>query len=314
MPDYNYFDINRRTERDPEAFVQQCEREYDNRVRHAAETIAETTATRPIVLLSGPSGSGKTTTAKLVQMKLQAAGIASHVISLDNYFRTVVPEMMEKDTGEIDFESPDCLDLELLSKHMEALVEGKEILVPKFDFRMQARNEAKAVPLHLKKNEVVILEGIHALNPLIRGQGIVDSSVTLYVSARSNIVREGKVLFKGTWIRLIRRLIRDAKFRGADAYFTMSLWANVRRGEKTFISPYKETADIIIDSSMPYEVCALKPYALPLFDRIPTCARTEELMTIAPALEQFFTLDDKLVPHDSILREFIGGGSIKYSH
>ncbi|MDR2670402.1 MAG: nucleoside kinase [Oscillospiraceae bacterium] len=313
MPDYDFYLVNRRVLNDPEEYVETCDRQFERRVKMAADHIADHLEESPVVLLSGPSGSGKTTTAKLLERDLRAKGVLTHVISLDNYYRTVELATHPRDEeGGVDFEAPECLDIPLLTQHFSDLAEGREILVPKFDFPKQARDESRAVPLRLGPHDVAIFEGIHALNPMLSGP-IGARAQKLYVSARSNIVRDGQIYFKGTWMRLIRRLIRDEKFRGAQSAYTMSLWANVRRGEKRYISPFKDGADIVIDSSLPYEVCALKPFALPLTAQVPAeCQRRAELLDIHPRLLLFAELDEHLLAHDSLLREFIGGGTIQY--
>lgn len=313
MPNYDFFEVNRRAKLEPEEFVDQCEQDFTKRVCRAAEIIASRVDARPIVLLSGPSGSGKTTTAKLLQHYLSEMRVKTHVVSMDNYYRTVTPETTVCDeNGTPDYESPECLDLTLLNRHFDALAAGQSIDVPKFDFPHQRRSPTPKMRLQLNERELVIFEGIHALNPIFH-DAQAHHAQTLYVSARSNVMRDDKLYFKGTWMRLTRRLIRDAKFRGADAAFTMSLWEGVRRGEKKYISPYKDNADIKIDSSFAYEVCALKPFALSFFESVaPNIGRSAELSTVAPIFKQFCEIDDALLPHDSLLREFVGGGTIKY--
>ena len=313
MANYDFDEIVRRVRLDPEDFIGECDRQFENQVRHAAAHISNDIAHRHIALLSGPSGSGKTTTAKLLQIRLSELGIQSHVISLDDYYRTVNPDTHPRSSdGGFDFESPDLLDIPLLARHFAELADGQEIRVPKFNFTKQARDEEKARPLCLASNEIAIFEGIHALNPLLSGP-IGNRAQKLYVSARSNIVRDGNLYFKGTWTRMIRRLIRDEKFRGTAADYTMTLWANVRQGEKRYISPYKNNTDLKIDSFFPYETCVLRPFALPLLETVPhPCLRREEICEIHPRLESFPTLDQRFVAHDALLREFIGGGSIVY--
>ncbi|MDR3207321.1 MAG: nucleoside kinase [Oscillospiraceae bacterium] len=313
MADCDFYEINRRAREDPAEFVAECDRLYAMHVEAAAVRLTDGVDSSRIVLLSGPSGSGKTTTAKLLRLRLARHGVRSHVISLDDYYRTVDLETHPRDEeGGIDFENPDLLDIPLLTAHFAELAEGREILVPKFDFPNQCRDMSRAVPLRLGANEIAIFEGIHALNPILSGP-IGDRARKLYVSARSNILKDGALFFKGTWVRLARRLIRDEKFRGTPATYTLTLWANVRRGEKRYISPFKNSADIIIDSFFPYEVCALRPHALKVFETIPeNCPRREELSGIHERLEAFEGLSETHLAHDALLREFIGGGSIEY--
>jgi uridine kinase len=264
------------------------------------------------VLLSGPSGSGKTTTAMKIAEELRRRGVNTHAVAMDNYFRTIDPETAPRTPeGDIDYESPRCLDMDLLDQHFAALSQGDEILIPKYEFGRQMRNDSLGTPLRLGKNEIAIFEGIHALNDDIAGRR--PEATKLYISARSN-VNEGAVLrFKGTWMRLSRRAVRDFNFRSTGVAETLAMWANVRRGEKLYISPYKNRADIIFDSSLPYEVSVMKHYALPMLQAVPEeNVRRAELLELIDAFRYFEPIDPELVPRDSLIREFIGGGSYQY--
>jgi len=308
---FEFNEIKHRIASDPRGYLAECDHILNGQITRAAAKIATQANTRPVVLLAGPSGSGKTTTAYKLAEELQWIGVGAHVVSMDDYFRTVTEYHPRNHKGEIDYESPDCLDIPLLTEHFAALIAGDEVQLPYFDFQNQRRDEAQSKPLHLQKNEVAIFEGIHALNPqLLRGpkdSSLAESEWRLYVSARSN-VREGPALmYKGTWIRLTRRLIRDAKFRGWPGETTLRIWANVRRGEKRHISPYSASADITIDTALAYELPVLRDYALPLLRSIPEDAdRAAELCQIAPLLEQFPPLPEVLVSKRSLIREFIG--------
>ncbi|MCL2367633.1 MAG: nucleoside kinase [Oscillospiraceae bacterium] len=309
---YELETINERLSKDPEEFVAECDALYWNKVVEAADLIEQNIATSPIVLLSGPSGSGKTTTALKLERELKSRGIGTYAVSLDRYYKTVDPKTAPRTPeGSLDLESPHCLDMALIDEHFHMLNERKEILVPYFIFSRQRRSATKFTPIKPKKNEVVIFEGIHALNDMIAGHH--PEAFKLYVSARSNIVSGGETVFKGTWMRLVRRVVRDDNFRGSDAAFTLGLWANVRRGEKLYISPYKETANYRFDSSLPYEVSLMKQFAIPLFSGLSAdVERGEELSDIVPAFERFVDLSADLVSPDSLMREFIGGGSYHY--
>jgi uridine kinase len=312
MP-YDFNEINRRAKLDPLELIGECDESYNRHVREAADTIAGAVKTAHIVLLSGPSGSGKTTTAKKIEEELNRRGIVTYTVSMDNYFHTVDLSSHPRGAdGVVDFESPECLDIKLLTEHIQALSEGREVLLPKFDFSKQARDESRSTPLRLGDNEVAIFEGIHALNDLITGE-IGNRATKMYISARSDIYRDGAVFYKGTWTRLTRRLIRDLKFRGAPASFTLSLWENVRLGEKKYISPFKNKSDILFDTTLPYELPVLRSFALEPLSEVPDpCGRREELLKIGPRLAQFTPIDEKLVAPDSMLREFIGGGTYNY--
>ena len=306
---YQLQEINKRIQHDVKEFLEECDQNYAQRVSLAADKILANLANSPIVLLSGPSGSGKTTTAMKIAEELQRRGVNSHAVAMDNYFKTVnrrtAPRTPE---GEIDYESPLCLDMELLNEHFTALSRGEEVLVPKYEFARQMRNDSLGTPLRLGKNEIAIFEGIHALNDEISGQH--QEATKLYISARSN-VNEGAVLrFKGTWMRLTRRAVRDYNFRGTEVADTLEMWANVRRGEKLYISPYKNRANIIFDSSLPYEVSVMRNYALPILQSVPEDnERHDELINLTDAFRYFEPIDPELVAPNSLLREFIGGGS-----
>ncbi|MBQ6845763.1 MAG: nucleoside kinase [Oscillospiraceae bacterium] len=305
-------EVNSRILLDPKAFVEECESSYAKSVMTATKKIAEKSGESCVVLLSGPSGSGKTTTALKLKNALEKKGIMTHSVSLDDYFRTVDPETAPKtEDGKIDYESPECLDLPLLNSHIEDIIAGREVLVPKFDFANQRRSET-VTPLRLKKNEIVIFEGIHALNEMITSHA-GNHGIKLYISARSNFMNDGNVFYKGTWTRLTRRIVRDNLFRGADANFTLAIWEGIRNGEKKYISPFKSHADITINSTHEYEICVLKKHLKDAVKCVPEgIARYDEVCRLLDNIEAFEDLSDDFVPKDSLLREFIGGGSFAY--
>ena len=309
---YQLQEINRRIHSDVTEFLAECDQAYHQRVCLAADKILSNLEKSPIVLLSGPSGSGKTTTAMKIAEELQRRGVNSRAVAMDNYFKTINPKTAPRTPeGDLDFESPLCLDMELLDRHFTALSRGEEILIPKFEFARQMRNDSLGLPMKLGKNEIAIFEGIHALNDDITGRH--PEAAKLYISARSNI-NEGAVLrFKGTWMRLVRRAVRDYSFRGTEVAGTLEMWANVRRGEKLYISPYKNRADIVFDSTLPYEVSVMRHYALPILQSVPEDnERHDELLQLIDSFQYFEAIDPALVARDSLLREFIGGGSYQY--
>ena len=312
---YSLHEINDRIRSDAAGFLAECDENFHRRVVSAADTIAKRAQVSPIVLLSGPSGSGKTTTALKLEEELEKRGISTHTISMDNYFKTMNPRTAPRTPeGDIDYESPLCLDMDLLDDTFTKLSRGEWVVVPKFEFARQMRNDSRGTLLKLDKNEIAIFEGIHALNDDIAGRH--PEATTLYISARSDI-REGEDLrFKGTWMRISRRAVRDYNFRGTDLVETLSMWYNVRRGEKRYISPFKGRADVIIDSSLRYEVPVFANYAAPLREALdqvaPDNERFQELHELVDAFRYFTPIDPALVPADSLLREFIGGGSYHY--
>lgn len=310
---YQLQEINRRIQTDVTAFLTECDENYAQRVSLAADKILGNLEHSPIVLLSGPSGSGKTTTALKIAEELRRRGVNSHAVAMDNYFKTMNKKTAPRTPeGDIDYESPLCLDMDLLDEHFRALSRGEEIVIPKFEFARQMRNDHLGTPLRLKKNEIAIFEGIHALNDECAGRN--PAATCLYISARSDVLEGEDLRFKGTWMRLTRRAVRDYNFRGTGVGETMDMWANVRRGEKLYISPFKHRANYIFDSSLPYEVSVMKHYAMPLLEAVPQeNVRRRELLDLIHGFEHFLPIDPALVPPASLLREFIGGGIYDYT-
>ena len=305
MP-YSLKELNEAIRSDPKAFADECDAAFAKKVVNAAKKIAEHRGESRVVLLSGPSGSGKTTIALKIEEQLEKMGIETHTISMDNYFNTVDPETAPRNReGAIDFESPFCLDIDLLNRHFAMLDRGETIHVPKYEFARQMRSDILSQPLRLGPDELAIFEGIHALNDIIVGKN--PHAFKLYIAARSNLVDEdGSVVFQHAWLRLCRRIVRDYQFRGSDAGFTLKMWANVRRGEKLYISPYKENAHIMFDSSLAFEFAVLKPHVVPLLEAIPA-GKYAVVDDMLKGFEKIEAMDDSCVAPDSLAREFIGG-------
>ena len=292
--------------RSPQTLADLSERSYRQRVDYAAQKVQLSGA--KIVMLTGPSASGKTTSAHCLAKALQKRGTPAQVVSLDNFFKGAefYPRLPD---GTLDYENPDTLDLPLIKQCLRELSETGKTVLPVYDFSAEKRSE-QVEPIDLQGG-VCIVEGIHALNDDIAGPH--PEAAKLYISARSNVNDGAALRFKGTWMRLTRRAVRDYSFRGTGVADTLEMWANVRRGEKLYISPYKNRADIIFDSSLPYEVSVMKNFALPLLQAVPEeNARRGELLELIEAFQWFEPIDPELVPVDSLLREFIGGGSYKY--
>ena len=312
---YQLQEINESVGTDPKGFLEACDTAYQSRIDSAVDRILERMKVSPIVLLSGPSGSGKTTTALKLEQELERRGVNTHTISMDNYYKTLnrktAPHTPE---GDIDYESPLLLDLDLLDETFSRLSRGEWVVVPKYEFARQMRNDSRGTFLKLDKNEIAIFEGIHALNDDIFGRH--PEATGLYISARSNVLEGEELRFKGTWMRISRRSVRDYNFRGTDLLETLLMWYNVRRGEKTYISPFKNRANIIIDSSLPYEVSVFANYADALreaVDQIPADnPRYQEFHDLVDAFRYFEPVDPALVPPESLIREFIGGGTYSY--
>ena len=305
---YSLKHINELAKNDPKAFVEGTEAEFQRKLELAAKRIADNRDKSHIILLSGPSGSGKTTTAMKIEKLLDESGVETHTISMDNYFNTIDPETAPRNReGAIDYESPFCLDIDLLNRHFAMLDRGETIHIPKYEFARQMRSDILSQPMHLGKDELVIFEGIHALNDIIVGKN--PHAFRLYIAARSNLVDDdGNIVFQHAWLRLCRRLVRDYQFRGCDAGFTLKLWDNVCRGEKLYISPYKENAHIMFDSSLAFEFAVLKPVVVPLLEAIPA-GKYAVVDDMLRGFEKIEAMDEKYVAPDSLAREFLGGST-----
>ena len=307
MP-YSLTRLNEAVRSDPGAFARECDAAFAKKVENAAGRIAEHRRESRVILLSGPSGSGKTTTALKIEERLRSMGIETHTISMDDYFKTMDPETAPRNRyGEIDFESPFFLDVDLLNRHFAMLDRGETIHVPKYEFARQMRSDIMCHPLRLGPDDLAIFEGIHALNDIIVGKN--PHAFRLYIAARSNLVDDdGNSVFQHAWLRLCRRLVRDYQFRGCDAGFTLKLWDNVCRGEKLYISPYKENAHIMFDSSLAFEFAVLKPVVVPLLEAIPAgkYAVVDDMLRGFARIE---AMDEKYVAPDSLAREFLGGST-----
>ena len=307
MP-YSLTRLNEAVRSDPGAFARECDAAFAKKVENAAGRIAEHRRESRVILLSGPSGSGKTTTALKIEERLRNMGIETHTISMDDYFKTMDPETAPRNRyGEIDFESPFFLDVDLLNRHFAMLDRGETIHVPKYEFARQMRSDIMCHPLRLGPDDLAIFEGIHALNDIIVGKN--PHAFRLYIAARSNLVDDdGNIVFQHAWLRLCRRLVRDYQFRGCDAGFTLKLWDNVCRGEKLYISPYKENAHIMFDSSLAFEFAVLKPVVVPLLEAIPAgkYAVVDDMLRGFARIE---AMDEKYVAPESLAREFLGGST-----
>ena len=304
---YKLDEINLRTVSDPKEFMEECDAVYIQRLEEAVRRILDNKKKSPIILLSGPSGSGKTTTSMKIAEAMEKHGVCAHYVAMDDYFKTVDHSTPRTPEGELDLESPLCLDMELLNRHFSQLANGERIYVPKYEFSRRMRVQAPSKSIKLSSDEMVIFEGIHALNTMITD--VHPEAFKLYISARSDVEFQGSVVFKRTWFRLVRRMVRDYKFRGSDPVETMSMWGNVRRGELYYISPYKDQADFRFDTSFAYEPAVFNVTATKLFQAVPEGSdRFDELRRVLPALQLFGVIDEDLVAPDALIREFIGGG------
>ncbi len=295
--------------REPEEFIAWCDEEYRTSVRCAAMAVAVSRS--PAVLLAGPSGSGKTTTSMLLEKTLGNMGIRCHHVSMDDYFLDVSPETTPRTPeGDYDFESFGCVDGELLRKHFDDVEAGRPIDVPKFNFALHKRD---GIRTHLVpgKGDIVIFEGIHAFNPMIIGRH--EAAVKMIASPMTGLTLNGEEYISPRDTRLIRRIVRDAHYRGNPAAETLSIWRNVVRAEDSVLSRQWEGAHIRIDTSIPYEYGVFAASAPEILGAVTAENKFyREAEDLERRLSSVPRLDEKEVPPDSLVREFIGGGVYEY--
>ena len=282
----------------------------ENKIVKIASEIANRKGVK-MVLISGPSSSGKTTTCKRLSIQLLANGMRPIGISLDDYF--VDRELTPKDaSGDYDFESLYALNIPLLNEQMNALFAGEEVELPKYNFQ-SGKSEKSGRKLRRQGNEILVVEGIHALNPELTAQIPEEQKYKVYASALTTILLDSHNYIPTTDSRLLRRIIRDYKYRGVSAQETIRRWPSVRAGENKWIFPFQENADAMFNTAMIFELAAIKSQAEPLLEQVPECAdEYSEAYRLLKFLRYIRPITNKQVPPTSLLREFLGGGSFKY--
>ena len=276
--------------------------------------IAEQIAARPgvkLVLLAGPSSSGKTTSCKRLSIQLAVNGLKPLQISLDDYF--VDRERTPKDeNGEYDYESIYALDLQKINDQFNALFRGEEVELPKYDFQ-SGKSKKSGQRLKMNDNNVLVVEGIHALNPELTAQIPNEQIFRVYASALTTILLDNHNYIPTTDNRLLRRIIRDYKYRGVSAQGTIHRWPSVRAGENKWIFPFQENADAMLNTAMLYELAVLKMQAEPLLEQVPeNCDEYAEAYRLLKFLKYFKGIPFNNLPPTSLLREFLGGSSFHY--
>ena len=275
--------------------------------------IAEMAAKDPdkkIVMIAGPSSSGKTTFSHRLATHFRALGYNPHPIAVDNYFRNR-EDYPRDEFGNLDMEALGCVDIETFNEHMNALLEGKKIELPKFNFHTGKR-EYKGNMLQMGKKDILIIEGIHCLNDELSFSLPKESKFKIYISALTQLNVDEHNRIPTTDGRLIRRMVRDARTRGTSAYETIERWQSVRRGEDKNIFPFQESADVMFNSALVYELAVLKLYAEPLLFGIPRdTVEYDEAKRLLKFLDYFLSIDSEMIPRTSIIREFIGGSILK---
>ena len=259
-----------------------------------------------IILIAGPSSSGKTTFSHRLSIQLQIAGLTPHPVSMDAYFldRALSPR---DENGNYNFETIASLDVDLLTKHINQLLDGEEIDVPSYNF-ITGKREYHGHKLKIGEKDVLVMEGIHGLNGTLTNEIPEDAKYRIYVSALNQINLDEHNRIPSSDGRLLRRIVRDAMTRGNDARETISRWDSVRKGEEDNIFPYQEEADVMFNSAQIYEIAVLKQYAEPLLFAVPRdCPEYQEAKRLLKFLEYFLNIPSEAIPKTSLLREFIGG-------
>ena len=264
-----------------------------------------------VVLISGPSSSGKTTTAKRLGIQLRILGLDPVLLSLDDYF--VNREETPKDEkGDYDYEALEAIDLELLNSDLKRLMAGESVEVPRYDF-ISGTRQWHEKPLKLNERSILIMEGIHGLNPRLTPSIPRNEKFGIYVSCLTSVAMDSLTRISTSDNRLLRRLTRDYATRGCDALSTLQRWPSVRRGEEKHIFPYQENADVIFNSSLFYEISVLRSKVEPILHEVPdTVAEYGEAKRLLKFLQNFVCITGDEIPPTSILREFVGGSSFKY--
>lgn len=284
---------------------------HEKKIAQMADTISARTERPKFILISGPSSSGKTTFSKRLQVQLLVNGIKPVIISMDNYFVNRVDTPRDAN-GDWDFENINALDLPYFRQQMRDLMEGKEVEMPTYSFEKGERIY-EGNKLRLEKDNVIIIEGLHALNPALLPNIPRSATFKIFVSALTTINIDNHNWIPTTDIRLLRRIVRDYKYRNYSARDTIARCPSVLRGEQTWIYPYQEEADVMFNSALLFELAVLKRHAEPILAEVPKyCEEYTEAHRLIKFLQYFVPIPEKEIPPTSLLREFVGGSSFHY--
>ena len=303
--------INEMAKSDAKAFVDMTEESYRNELCQIAERILTIPAKRHIIMLSGPSSSGKTTSAQKLADEFRLKGCEVQHISMDNFYLGK-DNVRKLPNGKPDFESVEALDIPLVKRSVRELSETGRCDIPKYDFKESRRTDI-IQHLELSSNAVIIIEGIHALNPIFDDVAAAENASKIYISVKQGVKNGEDYVLTNREIRCIRRLVRDNSFRQAPPEKLLAMWGDIVDGEKKYIRPYRYTGDFTINSIHIYEPCIMKEPAIKLLKQINE--NSEYYMTaqhLIKSLSGFESMDISLIPENSLMREFIGGGNYVY--
>ncbi len=287
----------------PKQLVQECCEEYLTNIEVTAKNIADNPHHK-IIMLSGPSSSGKTTTANLLRQALEKRDIHTAVVSLDDFYLGLGKAPLLSN-GEYDYESVHALNIPLLQECLLNLMAHNSCMLPKFDFQT-SKPTGQQIPLTIREGDMIIFEGIHALNPLILDCLPQINIIKLYVSVETTVFGRGDFLIPPREIRLARRLVRDYLYRNADAIRTLTMWTGVMHGEDQYLLPYKDDVDFTLSTFHAFEPAVLRPLLLPLISNLPSdCPNYHLAIDLAEDYIKFPELDCGLLPSDCLIREFI---------
>lgn len=282
---------------------------HGQHITSIARQIADRHEQARLILIAGPSSSGKTTFSRRLAVQLLALGLSPFALELDSYFVDREKTPIGED-GQFNFEALEALNLDMLADHLQRLIAGEAVQLPRYNFKTGKQELGDMI--QLRPDQLIILEGIHGLNPLLIPRRLAGRAFRIYVSALTqlNLDRHNRVSTTDT--RLVRRIVRDARERGYTAVQTISRWESVQRGEASNIFPYQENADVMFNSALVYELSALEPMAEPILRQVPhSVPEYIESKRLLAFLEWFLPVEKDLIPDDSIIREFIGGSILK---
>ncbi len=300
--------INEAAQENPVQMVEQVELSYRHQIMGVVKRLLYERRGCRILLLAGPSGSGKTTTAHRLVEAIQSQGLPAQLISLDDFYRGENKAPLTKE-GKYDYEAVEALNLQQIEKSFLDLAHTGECDVPQYNFARRCPDE-KMRHIAVGEHGIAVVEGLHALNPLISSHLPKNQLFRVYVSVKQGIKDQNGMVLEARELRFLRRLVRDYHFRKTGAERTVSMWPDVLRGEQHYIQPFKKSSDVTINSIHIYEPCVIRAHAIPLIERYLADHPGEntDMRRYLEALERFVPLPEEIVPQESIIREFIGGG------